>query len=155
MGLFYPEETAGHTLHLTVYSHVIFGKLNTVIYFSHNVLIFIIWRRKNNHWFFFFFEKHCIPEDLWELAALAQHYGIPTRLLDWTHDLHTALYFAVESYMKNKYIPEETKSIVLWALSYRTLVKFSAILWWFSFLPSSSRKSKKEGGIGFGGSDYG
>ena len=60
-------------------------------------------------------ERKWLPEDLWELAALAQHYGIPTRLLDWTHDLHTALYFAVESYMKNKYIPEETKSIVLWA----------------------------------------
>lgn len=62
-------------------------------------------------------ERKWLPEDLWELAALAQHYGIPTRLLDWTHDLYTALYFAVESYMKNKYIPKETKSIVLWALN--------------------------------------
>lgn len=70
MGLFYPEETAGHSLHLTVYSNVIFGKLNTVIYFSHNALIAIIWRRNNNHWFFLFFEKHCIPEDLWQSICI-------------------------------------------------------------------------------------
>lgn len=29
-----------------------------------------------------------------ELAILAQHYGIRTRLLDWTRDFRTALYFA-------------------------------------------------------------
>jgi len=29
-----------------------------------------------------------------ELAALAQHYGVKTRLLDWSSDLYTSLYFA-------------------------------------------------------------
>lgn len=41
-----------------------------------------------------------LPNDFFELAGLAQHYGVPTRLLDWSQDIFVALYFAVSGTLK-------------------------------------------------------
>lgn len=64
-----------------------------------------------------------LPEDLWGLAALAQHYGVPTRFLDWTHDLYVALFFAVEDYLEEKKLPDGTEHIVLWALNLQPITE--------------------------------
>lgn len=59
-----------------------------------------------------------LSEDLYEIAGLAQHYGLPTRLLDWSQDIYVSLYFACIGAMnsiKNNGFTDD--NIVLWALN--------------------------------------
>ena len=51
-----------------------------------------------------------LPEDLYDITALAQHYGLPTRLLDWSYEITIAIFFAIselikeDSYNENDFI---------------------------------------------------
>jgi hypothetical protein len=51
------------------------------------------------------------PETDWELMSIAQHQGMPTRLLDWTANALAGLWFAVSNDP-----PDDESHGVVWAL---------------------------------------
>ena len=59
-------------------------------------------------------------EEFYELMALAQHYGIPTRALDWSYDYRVSLYFAIKNILNDDYLKsDKPKNGVLWAFNYK------------------------------------
>jgi len=51
------------------------------------------------------------PLQVRSILALAQHHGLPTRLLDWTWDFRVAAFFAAKDAIKHK-----TETLAVWGL---------------------------------------
>jgi hypothetical protein len=71
------------------------------------------------------FKERSVPyltanlNSVWEYVFLMQHYGVPTRLLDWTENPMIALFFALTSAQRDQTTGKYLKDAAVWAFSPR------------------------------------
>jgi len=57
------------------------------------------------------------PYDDWDYLTLGQHFGLPTRLLDWSHNALTALWFAADEWSS---FLKKSECAIVWVLMAET-----------------------------------
>lgn len=61
--------------------------------------------------------KTWYDKDMCALASLAQHYKLPTQMLDWTFNIDVAFYFALEGIVKDLFLEKDIeKKFNIWGV---------------------------------------
>ena len=63
-------------------------------------------------------EDPAINESIWKAMVIGQHYGLPTRLLDWTHSTLVALHFAT---LEDNLDKLRQRDCIVWRIDLRDL----------------------------------
>ena len=79
-------------------------------------------------------DKNNRPKTLLQWLSLMQHYGVPTRLLDFSYSPYIALYFCLETLN-----PSSKEDIAIYAIDYRDILKKS-----LSYIRSKDKDFKYE-----------